>query len=458
MRHFSFLIVLSTCAGCDSTPPGSEWKAGSGRAVITPTELMWMQGYAARKKPAEGTLHDLWVKTLAIEDPSGRRLLLVTADLIGISKAMSDDLCGVFRRDLGLKRGAVMIATSHTHTGPVMRTNLKVMFDLSPEENAKIDRYVPFLRGKILQAARDAVAALEPATLAWGNGKATFAVNRRNNRPASKVPEWRKAGTLKGPFDHDVPVLRVGGKDGALKAVVFGYACHCTTLSSFEWSGDYAGFAQIELEKAHPGATALFFAGCGGDQNPLPRRTVELAEKYGRDLAQSVDRALEGEMRPVAGGVDFRFSFLDLKFDRLPTRKELEDRLKDKNVYQQRRAKMLLGRLDAKGSLDAEYPYPIQVWRLGKGLTWVALGGEVVVDYSLRLKRELGAGRTWVAGYCNDVMAYIPSLRVLKEGGYEGGGAMVYYGQPTVWAPEVEERIVAKVHELAAAVNKNSGP
>jgi len=68
----------------------------------------------------------------------------------------------------------------------------------------------------------------------------------------------------------------------------------------------------------------------------------------------------------------------------------------------------------------------------------------VVVDYALRLKKELGA--VWVAGYSNDVMAYIPSLKVLKEGGYEGGGAMVYYGLPAVWAPRVEEMIVDAVH------------
>ena len=93
------------------------------------------------------------------------------------------------------------------------------------------------------------------------------------------------------------------------------------------------------------------------------------------------------------------------------------------------------------------YPYPLQVWRLGNDLTWIALGGEVVVDYARRLKHEIDPGRTWVMGYANDVMAYIPSLRVLKEGGYEGGGAMLIYGLPTVWGPRVEETIVEAVHD-----------
>src|SRR5262249_35203995 len=116
--------------------------------------------------------------------------------------------------------------------------------------------------------------------------------------------------------------------------------------------------------------------------------------------------------------------------------------------------RLLLHRIEKDGSLSGTYPYPVQTWRLGDDLTWVALGGEVVVDYSLRLKRELGRDATWVAGYTNDVMAYIPSLCVLKEGGYEGATAMIYYGQPTVWSPRVEESIVAAVREQVEKLRK----
>jgi hypothetical protein len=100
----------------------------------------------------------------------------------------------------------------------------------------------------------------------------------------------------------------------------------------------------------------------------------------------------------------------------------------------------------------------VQAWGLGPDLTLVTLGGEAVVDYALRLKKELGPGRTWVMAYANDVMAYIPSLRVLKEGGYEGGGAMLYYGLPTVWGPRVEELIVAAAREQAANCRAAKGP
>ena len=118
---------------------------------------------------------------------------------------------------------------------------------------------------------------------------------------------------------------------------------------------------------------------------------------------------------------------------------------KDTNKYIAMRAKMLLEEIDAGQPLGPTYPYPVQRWKLGDGPSWFLLGGEVVVDFALRIKSEQGP-KTWVAGYTNDVMAYIPSRRVLTEGGYEGGGAMVYYGQPTVWSERVEEQIMAEVN------------
>ena len=84
---------------------------------------------------------------------------------------------------------------------------------------------------------------------------------------------------------------------------------------------------------------------------------------------------------------------------------------------------------------------------------WVTLGGEVVVDYSLRLKKEIADPIVWVSGYSNDVMAYIPSLRVWKEGGYEGGDAMKWGSHPTRWSERTEDHIIATVHELRRSLN-----
>jgi hypothetical protein len=251
-------------------------------------------------------------------------------------------------------------------------------------------------------------------------------------------------------------VLSVRDPAGKLRAVVFGYACHATVLSGYQWCGDYPGYAQLALEKTHPGATALFWAGCGADQNPLPRRSVALAEAYGQRLADAVTDVLHAPMTPLRGSLVASYSEIPLPFAELPTRDKLLQDATNADRYIAARAKALLRELETRGSLRGTYPYPVQAWQLGQDLTIAALGGEVVVDYSLRLKKELGRDNTWVAAYSNDVMAYIPSLRVLKEGGYEGGGAMVYYGLPTVWGPRVEEMIVAEVHRQVQRVKPGS--
>lgn len=236
--------------------------------------------------------------------------------------------------------------------------------------------------------------------------------------------------------------------------MLHGYACHNTTLSQQKFSGDYAGFSQAYLEEKLPGATALFVCGCGGDANPLPRGTVELAQKYGAELAEAVLAMAKQPLTELKGPIRVAFKEVSLALSAPPTRAEVEKQLQDSNVYIQRRAKLLLKTLDEKGALPTTYPYPVQVWQFADGMQMIALGGEVVVDYSLRLKHELGRERTWVIAYANDVCAYMPSLRVLREGGYEGAESMIYYGHHGPWAPTIEENIMRTVHELAGPAKK----
>jgi hypothetical protein len=408
-----------------------------------------MSGYGARTKPAEGTNLDLWAKTLVLEDPRGQRAVLVTLDLVGIARDLALTICDTLSEKYGLERSQVMLAVSHTHCGPVVGRNLASMYFLEPKQLQYVDDYAARLRETIGQLVGQAIEGLAPCSVSWASGQATFAVNRRNNKEAD-VPRLRDEGRLVGPVDHDVPVLAVRDPQGRLAAVVFGYACHATVLDFYQWSGDYPGFAQKRLEESHAGVTALFWAGCGADQNPLPRRKVELAEEYGLQLAQAVDRVLAGAMAPIEGGLHTTYREIDLPFATLPTRDDLDRQAKSSNRFEAQRGRLLLERIDAGKPLSPTYPYPVQCWRLGRDLRWLALGGEVVVDYAVRLKGEVGRERTWVAGYSNDVMAYIPSRRVLAEGGYEGGGAMLYYGLPTVWSPEVEELIVREARSQSS--------
>ena len=443
-----FALCLLTTGKCIAEDSPAAWQAGAAKIDITPEQPMWMAGYASRDQPARGTLIPLWAKALAMQDSAGQRGLVLTLDLVGIDRQLSQAICQSLQKEHGLQRAQVLICCSHTHTGPVVG-NLRPThyLQLDADQRALVDQYRLVLKRKIGQVASQALERLAPARFRWGSGRATFAVNRRENRPESDVPAWRTAAKLKGPVDHDVPVLTVQDLAGQLKAVLFGYACHATTLDFYQWSGDYPGFAQRNLERDHPGCIALFWAGCGGDQNPLPRRTVALAEHYGRRLADAVDSVvMTSAMRELAGPLTMNYREIDLPLGTLPSRTELEQNAKSANRYEAARAKMLLRQIDSGQPLSPTYPYPVASWQLGDGVALVALGGEVVVDYALRLKAELAGTRTWVASYSNDVMAYIPSRRVLREGGYEGGGSMVYYGLPTIWAPTIENQIIRQVH------------
>ena len=426
----------------DETP----WRVGVARVNITPELPIWLSGYGGRNKPAAEKLDDLWAKALVLEDAAGRRAVLVTMDLVGIERKLSREVCRRIGERHELPRAAIALATSHTHSGPVMRGNLVPMFALDEDQAARVENYAAQLADKLVEAVGAAIHALAPAQLSWGTGKATFAVNRRNN-PEGQVPKLRQENALVGPVDHDVPVLVVHNAGGRLRAIAAGYACHATVLSGYQISADWPGAAQNEIERRHPNAIALFWAGCGADQNPLPRRSVELMHDYGRQFADAVDETLNGPLTPIPASLDSAYNEIELRFDSLPTRAELQLTATGEPP-QGPWARYLLSVWDRDGELAATYPYPIQAWRLGPDVTWLFLGGEVVVDYALRLKSELGGKNTWVASYSNDVMGYIPSRRVLAEGGYEGGLARFPYGLPAVWDPNVEQHVIDAVHAL----------
>ena len=431
-----------------SSARAAGWKAGVAKADITPDQLMWMSGYASRQHRAEGTHTPLWGKVLVLEDARGQRVAAITFDLIGMDHETSNTLCQRIAKAYGLERSRIALFFSHTHCGPVVGNSLMYMNTLPEEERQLITEYTAGLLDKVVTAVGQALSDLTPSELAWSRGKAGFAVNRRTNKEA-EVPDLRAAGELLGPVDHEVPVLQVSSDD-KIKAIVFGYACHSTTLSFFEWCGDYPGFAMQDLEEEYPGAMAMFWAGCGGDQNPLPRGTVELAQKYGNRLAIEVQSALLSEACPISGNLDVRYDTPEIGFVSVPTPAEVEAQLSSTNLYEVGRAKFQKQEIATSGAVRASYAYPVQTWKLGDGPVWVILSGEVVVDYSIRLKTEIRMQHpdrpVWVAGYANDTMAYIPSLRVLKEGGYEGASSMLYYGRPSPWVDTIEEQIVGTVH------------
>lgn len=459
MMRNTIILCLFLFGGALNAAP--VWKAAAAKAVITPDKPLWMAGYAARKTGAQGKLQDLFAKALVLEDEQGARLAIITLDLIGVPKPLRVAVEREVQAKFKLPPSHLLLNASHTHSGPMIRivrpigknNRERAPYDSIPAEqedrrvketkeyNAKLQSTLVSLIGRCLKN-------LQPAQLGYSHARCGFAMNRR--LPVNGG--FRNSPNPAGPVDHEVPVLQVQSVKGDLLGILFGYACHNTTTGVMQFNGDYAGWAQEYLEADNPGVVALFVAGCGGDQNPYPRGTIDLAKKHGRTLATAVEAGLIANPKAIVGPLRAAMDYVEIDYAKPPTRAALEAKAKSTNRYDRRHADTLLEIWDVEGVLPKNYPVPVQVIRLGEKLTIVTLGGEVVVDYSLRLKRELGKNRAvWVAGYSNDVMAYIPSLRVLREGGYEGGGAMRYVRStphPGSWAETLEKRLTDRIHLL----------
>jgi hypothetical protein len=408
---------------------------------------MWMDGYAARDHPSEGVLHDLWAKALVIEDSRGYKAVLVTSDIIGFPKHMSDRIRNRIGAKFGLTRSQIILNSSHTHSGPVIYDAFSNIYPLDQEQIKKAKEYSAKLEDQIVELVGKAIGLRIPAKIYSQNGVVRFQVNRRNN--TEKTIE--QINDLKGPNDYAVPVIKVANEKGELMAVAFGYACHATVLSIYQFSGDYPGFAQIEFEKSHPGVTAMFFQGAGADQNPLPRRTIPLAQQYGRELAAAVERVLDEDMRELDPHLSTAYSEINLQYAGAPpTKEELIQIMKESSsypAYLKINAKSLIEILDRGESLGTTYPYPCQVWNIGEQPLMI-LGGEVLIDYTIELKKIFGPD-IFVLGYSNDVMSYIPSESVLREGGYEGTRSAIF---TTPWNVNIQSEILEEMTRQAEKV------
>ncbi|KQS33171.1 neutral/alkaline non-lysosomal ceramidase N-terminal domain-containing protein [Dyadobacter sp. Leaf189] len=434
-----FLVLAQTFAFAQN----KGWKAGVSKVVITPEGPLWMAGFAVRTHASEGKLHDLWAKALALEDADGKQAVLITSDLLGFPKAMSDEIRAQLFAKYKLSKAQIILNSSHTHSGPVLGSALSDIYPLQADDQKKIDAYTAALVSQIVTLAGNALKALQPATLQSQNGVARFQVNRRNNNAAT----LERLTEITGPGDAAVPVLKVTDAKGKMLAVAFGYACHPTVLDLYKWSGDYPGYAQIELEKLYPGTTALFFQGAGADQNPLPRRTVPLAIQYGKTLAAAVERVLSEDMKTLEPKLSTAYSEVELSLTTAPTKEQFTALAKNTTGYQQKWANRMLEKMEKKEPFTTSYPFPLQVWKLGDQAI-MTLGGELVVDYAINLKKIFGQD-TFVMGYSNDVMTYIPSATILREGGYEGEAAAIVYGLPATWASDVEIKILNGMVNLA---------
>jgi hypothetical protein len=420
--------------------PNATYLIGRATVDITPDYPVRLNGFGFRRTESEGVRQRIFVKALAIRRENEQPMLLLAADTLCIPDSLASRVAARLKEKVGITRDRIAFTATHTHTAPMVRDVSATIFSthISDEHQEHIDRYSREFEAAIEKAALAALAEQTPARIFYGVGNVGFAINRR---------------TKGGPVDHDLPVLIAKGIDGKLLAVWTNYACHCVTLSDNKISGDWAGYAQALIEREHPGTTAMVSIGCGADANPSSGVTGDkggLAEGQGMEIAQEVNRLLADDLKPLDGQISAALQRIELPLADLPSREEWERRAKEQSPAGYH-ARVNLERLDRGEMLPTKISYPVQSWTFGDRLALAFLPGEVVVDYSTRLKRELDGRRLWITAYANACPGYIPSERVLKEGGYEGGGAMVYYDIPAPYATGVEQKIVDAVrHQLDA--------
>ncbi|HUG92192.1 MAG TPA: neutral/alkaline non-lysosomal ceramidase N-terminal domain-containing protein [Planctomycetaceae bacterium] len=431
------------------------WRAGFARREITPEKPLFLAGYASRNRPFDHVESPLFVKALALEDADGRRAVLVTCDIIGFKRMAAELICERIQAASTLDRKNILLNASHIHTGPSLLLDAderseRMTGDQAGEQVAWTRRLIDLT----VEAALEALAELEPARLSYGVGFAPFVMNRR---------EWTPGGVRlgfnpSGYADRSVPILRIDAADGTLRGVVFGAAVHNTTLTQDHYfvSGDFAGYAQAHLEQKHPGAQAMFMTGCAGSANPHPRGTLEQAQQHGETLGREVCRALAGDLAAVAGPLDARFATIELPLADPPTRAEIDAALSSRGGWESQMARAMLRVLESGESLPASRAYELSVWRFGDDLTLVGLSGEVVGEFVPLLQAAVEPGRLWIAAYCHDVFGYVPTARILEEGGYETRGT--YSGRPGLFSPKAEPRLVDAVRRLARAAAPASDP
>lgn len=436
------VICLSSAVGFSETE-SAMCSVGVGKVDITPDYPIRLTGYASRQKESEGVVQRLYARALAFGSDAEKPAVLITVENCGIPATIRDQVATRLRKKKHIDPDRLVLCSTHTHTGPWVEGFAPNIFGgpIPKDQAQRVKRYTRRLIDELVNVSLRALENRRPAILTRGLGKADFATNRR---------------TKGGPVDHDLPSLFVTGSDGKLRAIFLSYACHCTTLGGDfnQVCGDWAGYAAEDLERGYPGSVALVALGCAGDANPNPRSTLELARQHGQEIATAVQAIFKGPVSTVEGDLVCRTRQIELPFEDLPTRADWQRLALQTNAIGGH-ARLNLARLNHGEHLPTTLPYRVQTWTFGTNLALVFLPGEVVVDYSLRLKRELDAKRLWINAYANDVPCYIPSERILQEGGYEGGGAMIYYDKPTRLAAGTESAIIQTVHELLPATFAN---
>lgn len=439
-------------------------KFAVGKADITPDAPVFMAGFGARTGKSEGVLDELYAKALYISPGSDPDLVILTFDMLGGDRSFVNGLKAVLTERFGLQAERILINFSHTHAGVYMtgadpadrRGGYSMGQERWPERSDEID-YSADLRAdvKVKQQVVDLIDAcagsLKDGTIELGIGSSRIAVNRRLPTEGG----IRFMPHFAGDVDPDLPVFRVRDGDGATLALLFAYACHPTSMGpdNRRLSAEFVGRACDRLERAVPGAVALYMQGCAAELKPTftveggrfractPEQMIEGGDALAEDVLRVLDTALFARLE---GPFLARMSSMRLPLE--PKSPEEYERLLEQPgqpEYNRRALSRLVASI-RDGTVKDGIPLYVSVWHMGRDTRLIAIEGEVSVRYALLLKKLFPGGRTVVLGYSNGVPTYIPSARVLREGGYEAE-AYRMHGMAGPLRTEIEDMIVGRI-------------
>lgn len=393
-------VVSLLCMSPSQAADSPRLKAGVARIDITPDKPVTMFGYDARKGLSTGVHDPLSARVLAFE-AGGKRLVLISTDLIGFYSGTADYLREALLSEFNLQPSELFLTAIHNHAGPALTIN--------PQRgHANNLEYTENLKGKLIEAVRQALGGMEPVCLGLGIGSCPMGVNRRelriSNSGASSIVLGRN---VYGPTDKEVLVMKVATPDGKLKAVAFDYATHATCLGgkNYTISGDVLGLAEQFVEKIL-GSDVIVpaFAGASGNINPWLRAEVG----FNTDSGWIPEPVLQGtflgeEVAHVYRNINqtgtvgkIGTAFVTLQLPAKPP----EDPSAKKS--------------EGPGTL----PFNVTVARLGD-IAFVGLGAEVCTEIGMAIKAASPCEHTFVITHCNGAASYLPTKEMYVQDGYE---------------------------------------
>ena len=429
-------------------PDMSQIKAGVASVNITPPWGLELSGYGFGK--IRGVLDELYAQSLFL-DNGEEEVIIITTDLIGLNRECVNNVREAIKSETGVQKDHVLLCSSHTHSGPA------TMF---LRQWGKIDReYMRCCERKLIGAAAWASGNAAPAKIGFGKGLTGYISYNRI---------WKG-----GPIDPEVGVLRIDRHGGDMMALLINFSCHPVNLHSYGnlVSADFPGYARRAIWRVRGDVCVLYTNGAGGDINPVGgTNNIEYAERNGTVLGREALNVAEQMRTTPNADLWAKTKGIRIPLGRLPSKETLKrahrkgtSELKRlmKNASSHRddigfNIAVQNAKLDIEWAEDAlmevekgqpEKYAPIELQAMGiNNLTLVGIPGEVYVDIGLGIKGLSQSDCTFIIGYANGCIGYIPTREAYRIRAYETATRKVYGVYP--FGPDVGEIVMDSAREL----------